>query len=160
MGATLLWFLVAIVFLAIDLLTPHLVLLFFGFGALGASASSALGFTLSSQFVVFITVSLVSLVLLRRKLARIFSGRMSGESRQSEGESSAPSHPLLGQIGKVTQPIALDKPGEVNIQGSFWRAVSEEYLAQGLNVRVVGVANDDSLLLKVASLKAKASSLS
>lgn len=148
MTPALLWFLVGIGFFAAELITPGLVLLFFGIGSWAAACAALIGLTVNIQFGVFFVVSIAALVFLRRKVRGIFSG---GDRNATSGEESGAAHPMLGRRGIVSQALTPGKSGEINISGSFWRAQSEEPLGEGRAVVVRGTLAGDSLMLLVAS---------
>ncbi len=139
----LIWFLTGLVFLGVDLALPHLVLLFFGIGAIAAAFFSFAGSGLQLELVAFLVFSLVSLLLLRRKLAKIFSG---GKTGRKDEEIS---HPLIGHIGTVSRDIVPGGIGEVSIDGSFWRARASQEIRAGTTVCVMGVSEQDALTLLV-----------
>lgn len=147
MSASLVWFLVGIGFFAVELLTPGLVLLFFGIGGWVAALVALAGMTVRAQFVIFIFVSVSTLLLLRSKLRGIFSG---GDRAAAAGAESGAAHPMLGRRGIVSQALAPGKVGEINISGSFWRAQSETALEAGRSVVVRGTLHHDALVLLVA----------
>ncbi len=53
---------------------------------------------------------------------------------------------ILGEVGRVRQPIRPEAPGKVFVHGEIWNARSEESLEAGEVVEVVGI---DHLLLTV-----------
>ena len=139
---TLLWFLAGVVFALLELAYPALVVIFFAFGAFGAAVFSALGLSLQVTIGVFIVLSVLSLIGLRRHLKTIFSGRA---RRAPEGTA----HPMTGQRGVVTRPIRPGETGEVSVGGSFWRAVADTDLPEGAPVRVLGTLDGNDLTLRV-----------
>ena len=146
MSAALLWFFLAVAFFGVDLMAPHLVLLFFGFGALAGMCANLLGFDLPSQLIVFIVCSLCTLAILRSKLQKVFSGM----TWKGPREKDCPAHPLLGRTVRVSRVCGPELRGEVEVDGSFWRAVGTSELSVGSFGRVIGVEEGDSLLLRVA----------
>lgn len=153
MSAALLWFLLGLTFLGVELAAPHLVLMFFGLGAWAAALADLGSLGLNVQIVVFIAVSLLSLVLLRRHMRSVFAGRF--VENGGEGAENGAPHPLAGRKGRVSRATAPDRPGEVEIDGSFWRALSEAPLEPGTEIRVQGTDRGDAMLLRVASLEAE-----
>ena len=146
MTAALLWFLAGIGFFAAEMMTPGLVLLFFGIGGWAAACAALLGLTLRVQGGVFIVVSLLALMLLRRKLRTVFSGR----DREAGPEAaSGAEHPMLRRRGIVSQALTPGETGEINIGGSFWRAQADMPLEQGRSVIVLGTLPGDELVLRV-----------
>ena len=151
MSAALIWFITGLFFLGIDLALPPLVLMFFGIGAFAASLGDFFGLGLQAELLVFIVVSLLSLVILRRKLAAIFGGA----SVSKTGLESV-SHPLGGRLGRVSKKLGPEEIGEIEVDGSFWRAKASESIGMGTQVRVRAVSKDDALLLEVERVVSEA----
>lgn len=110
---------------------PGLILFFFGLGALfTALLSWMIPMSLTVQLVVFATASLVSLFGLRRWLKPIFMGGASAaDDMLPEG--------MAGQEAKVLEPITPGVAGRVELNGTAWKAESEESLEEGQTVVVV-----------------------
>ena len=85
MNAPLLWFIVGVAFFVAELMTPAMVLLFFGVGAWASALAALLGTDLAWQIVVFICISLLTLLFLRRRLRTVFGGRSSRAGRYVQG---------------------------------------------------------------------------
>ncbi len=149
MSASLLWFLLGLAFLGAELLTPTQVLLFFGVGAWAAALAALMDLGINIQLVVFATVSIATLIFLRRRLRTIFGGR----SRRTDDNGlseAAPPHPLQGQSGTVSRDIMPNQMGEVYVGGSFWRAVADIPLTKDAPITVLDALPDDTLTLRVA----------
>jgi inner membrane protein len=142
---SLIWFLVGVAFFLLELTTPALVLLFFGIGAwLAAAVVLIAPISLNTQLVLFMTASLVSLVLLRRWLKGIFSGYV--KSRQ---DSTQQLEDLIGKHAIVKERIAPKLAGRVELHGSDWTAQADQEIAVGTPVEVIG---QNSIILKVRPL--------
>jgi len=146
MSATVLWVIGGVLCALVELATPLMVVIFFAFGALAAAGAAGLGYGLDWQIGTFIVVSILSLALLRKRARAFFSGR----ARRGEDEGE---HPLLGRSGVVSKIITPVEPGEVDIGGSFWRAVAGRSVNCGEQVRVLGTLPDDALTLCVEPLR-------
>ena len=151
MSVSLVWFLLGVAFLFAELVTPAFGVFFFGIGAWAAALAALVGLALDLQIGVFIAVSILALLVLRRKLRAILSGRE--HAADDQGAAGTPPHPLTGRQGVVSKAIAPASCGEVEIDGSFWRARASEPLAPGTGVRVLGTSEGDALLLQVARLE-------
>lgn len=148
MSAATIWFIIGVVFFLGELFSPVFVLFFFALGAWAAWIASLLGGELTVALATFITVSVVSLLVLRRLLVRTFKGR----SRPASGDSAETGSPeclLAGRLGSVTLPIHPGAVGEISVGGSFWRAVAEQDIAEGTTVKVTGHEKNNELVLKV-----------
>jgi membrane protein implicated in regulation of membrane protease activity len=146
MSATVLWVIGGVLCALAELATPLMVVIFFAFGALAAAGAAWLGYGLDWQIGTFITVSILSLALLRKRARVFFSGR----AKQGEDEGA---HPMAGRSGVVSKIITPLEPGEVHIGGSFWRAAAGRPVDCGEQVRVLGALPDDALTLRVEPLR-------
>lgn len=153
MSAPLLWFLLGLAFLLVELAAPTLVLIFFSAGAWVTACAALLGLPPAWQLVLFILVSLLTLLVLRRHLRAVFGGRAHRAADADAQGGHAPGHPLTGRVGLVSKALRPGEVGEVSIDGSFWRAVADEEIHAGRAVRVLGTRPDDALLLRVAPTK-------
>ncbi|MGE9984665.1 NfeD family protein [Desulfovibrio sp. SGI.169] len=151
MSAPLLWFLLGLVFLFVELMAPTLVLIFFSAGAWVTACAALLDIPPDWQLVLFILVSLLTLLLLRRHLRAVFGGRArrAADADADAQGGHAPDHPLTGRVGVVSKTLRPGEVGEVSIDGSFWRAVAETEIHAGRAVRVLGARPGDALLLRV-----------
>ncbi|MCL1979875.1 MAG: NfeD family protein [Proteobacteria bacterium] len=140
----LIWFLTGIVFLALELALPGFVIFFFGLGAWCAALAVALyPVPLASQFMVFLAASLLSLVLLRSTLKKIFLGRTFDTDAMERGMPP-------GTTGEVVADILPPAPGKVKYGGTFWQATADVPLAKGTVVRITEKSN---LTVKVSPVK-------
>ncbi|MDD4700937.1 MAG: NfeD family protein [Desulfovibrio sp.] len=152
MNAPLLWFIVGVAFFLAELMTPAMVLLFFGVGAWASALAALLGMDLSWQIITFICISLLTLLVLRSRLRAVFGGRsrrVASENCDGRDEEHCAPHPLTGRQGTVSKSLHPGEVGEVSIDGSFWRAVAPQHIAEGSPVRVLGAEADDALVLRV-----------
>ena len=127
------WVIVGIGLMLCEFVMPGLILFFFGIGALiTALFAWVLPISLTAQLVIFAIASLATLFGLRRLLKPIFMG---SESDVSEGSLS---EGMIGLEAKVCHVITPDAPGKVMLNGTPWKAVSEEQLELDEFVVVVG----------------------
>lgn len=149
LSPVLLWFLAGLVFFALELLLPGLIVFFFGLGAwCAALAVYLLPITLSTQLLVFLVASLLALLLLRSTLKKIFLGRTL--------EVDAMEHSLSADAtGEVIEDILPPASGKIKFGGSFWQATADEPLIKGTVVRIVEKRN---LTVKVAPMDTKGES--
>ena len=144
----LVWFSISIAFFLIELAVPGFVLMFFGIGALVTSALLALGIidSLFSQLVVFIIVSILSLVVFRFMWKGSLWGDVSHKRKLGEGLEE-----VKGKKAKVLSEIRpLDIGGKVELFGTVWEAESEFIIEKGTTVEVIG---RDNLVLKVKPIE-------
>ena len=148
--SSLYWLIAALLLGAVEAVFPAGIFLFFGIGALAASLLAQVVGTITWQVLCFAVTALLSLVLLRQRWRRLFSGTV-----VPAGEG--PAHPLEGQHGTVRETVSAAQPGVVEVGGSFWRAVAdseEASLPEGTAVIVRGALPQDGLVLRVAAVGA------
>ena len=138
MSVAAMWFILGIILLAVELVSPVFVLFFFGLGAWAAGVTALFVDDLAIEVVVFGASSVVFLLSLRRLFVRSFRGKTQISSDAAK-------------MGTVTRPIPVNGVGEISVGGSFWRAVSPEAQPEGAQVRVLGHIPDDELTLEVVS---------
>ena len=141
------WFAAGICCLALEVLSPVCAFLFFGVGCLAGWLAALLGLDLSWQILAAAAVCLLSLVLFRSRLKKIFSGFSTEDS--AEGQEVRPASPLVGQRGVVSAAIYPGHEGQISALGSYWRAAAAEPLSEGQSVVVVEIDPQDALLAHV-----------
>ena len=122
LGADMIWFIVGLVFLVLEALTPGLFMIFFGLGAWAAAGLALAGLGLTAQFTGFMAVSLVSLAVFRQKLQRFLLAR---RPLREELDDPVAADQYLGREVAVIGEIDPDRPGLVELGGVNWRARSE-----------------------------------
>jgi len=139
----LLWFLAGIVFLALELVLPGFVVFFFGIGAWCAALAVYLFPTpLAGQLLIFLAASLLSLVLLRSTIKKVFLGKTLDTDVMAGGVPP-------GATGEVIADIRPPAAGTVKYGGSFWQATADVPLTKGTVVRIEAKSN---LTVKVAPI--------
>lgn len=140
----LLWFLAGILFFALELVLPGLIVFFFGIGAwCTALTVYLLPMSLSSQLLVFLVASLLALLLLRSTLKKIFLGRKLEVDAMEDAT-------LSGATGEVIEDILPPATGKIKYSGSFWQATAERPLVKGTVVRILEKSN---LTVKVGPME-------
>lgn len=136
-----LWLIVGLVLLALELLVPGIVLMFFGLGALLVSLLVGTGVieegAMGVQLIVFAIASVILLALLRR----VFRKTLSGSSSQGEHLEE-----FVGREVTVLAAIPDQGEGRVELKGATWRARSAQALPSGARARIL---RRDGLLLWV-----------
>jgi membrane protein implicated in regulation of membrane protease activity len=139
----LIWFLVGIVFFIIEITMPGFILFFFGLGAwLTALTIFFVDIDLATQLIVFITASVVCLLLLRVWVRNIFHGKTLLE------EDSVNANPSVA-TGVVIEEICPPSRGRIKHGGSFWQAEADVLIKVNTVVKIVEQKN---LLVKVRPL--------
>lgn len=139
------WFLIGIACYVIELVLPGFIVFFFGIGAWCVTlVLLIMDISLTTQLLVFLVCSLMTIGLLRSWMRTVFLG-----SSMSEDDSVTMDHdPATGVVTETIRPPAM---GLVKYGGSFWRAVADEEL--GINT-VVSIVEKKDLIVKVRKLSA------
>jgi len=125
------WFLVGIAFFVVELVLPGFIIFFFGIGAwCTALAVYLTGMSLSAQLGVFLIASIMTLLLLRKYLQKIFIGT-------SQLDDAPPQAHPVSDTGVVTEDIVPPARGRVKYGGSFWKAMADEPIRIGTVVKIL-----------------------
>jgi membrane protein implicated in regulation of membrane protease activity len=132
-----LWFIAGGLLLGLEIIFTTVALLFFAFGAAAAGLAACGGLDLIWQLMVFIVVSLISMIFLREK-CKLWLQKSDRPLRND----------FVGSTATVITSITPEIPGKVEMNGASWRAVSGQTLNPGQLVRV---KSQDGLTLVVES---------
>jgi membrane protein implicated in regulation of membrane protease activity len=132
-----LWFIAGGLLLGLEIILSTVALLFFAFGAFAAGLMACGGVGLNWQLLIFIIVSLASMVFLRKK-CKLW---LQKSDRQISND-------FIGSKATVINSITPEIPGKVELNGVEWRAVSMQTLKPGQLVRI---KSQDGLTLVVES---------
>ena len=128
------WVFLGIVFLLIEVAAPGLISLFFGIAALVVALITwTLAPTPTVQWLLFSVFSVLSLVLLRKTLKKIFVG--------DKNASDDVDNDFVGKSATVAEPILPNQAGRVEFRGCTWMAESDEELPVGMAVRICSKEN-------------------
>jgi len=142
---TLVWFLVGLLMFVLELVSPGMIIFFFGFGAWVVSILCYfLALDINQQLFLFIIISGVTLVLARRWLKSLFLGFV--KSRQNPQEDL---EDFVGKKAEVKEKIFSGKTGKIEFNGTLWSAESDDEIEAGCRVQIVSKEN---LVLKVRKL--------
>ena len=128
------WLVIGVVLAVAELATPGgFYVIFFGIGAtvVGLLASVGMAGPLWVQILLFVAVSVVSLLLFRNKLLRTF-----------QVDPQAPTiDSLVGEVGVAAGEIAAGGIGQVELRGTAWSARNnaEVVVSRGTRCKVVRV---------------------
>ncbi len=136
------WLIIGVLMLLLEMALPGFVLFFFGLGALVVSAVLWLlpagSMPIVWQLVLFLTVSLLSLGVLRGMIMRRFFTPPEVDKAAGSGERGEDIvHARPGEKGIITAAIAPPAEGQVKFGGTFWRATADEPVEAGEIVAVV-----------------------
>lgn len=116
MSMSLFWLIAMILFGLAEAVTVGLTSIWFAAGALAALLAAALNAPVLAQIVVFLAVSLVTLLLVRPLAQRFINDRHVATNADR----------VIGQEGVVTEAIDnLAARGQVNVSGALWTARSQ-----------------------------------
>lgn len=149
-SSAMVWLLVGLLLILTELLATSVIAVFLGLGALAVAISLHLEWVegLAGQLWIFSSVSLLSLVLARKKLKQFFVGRSYKEQTTS--------HFLPKNIGarvKVLEDFAQGS-GRVELNGVHWQAYSDEPLLAG---QIAYITHNDGILLYLSQEQKKSS---
>ncbi len=139
------WSLLGIGLLLLELMLPGLVIFFFAVGAFVVAIICL--FTdigLSTQLLIFIGASIVSLLALRRWLKTIFMGHIASKQNAREDFNE-----FVGEKAVATTIITPKAGGRVEFHGTTWQAQADEEISEGT---VVEITAKDNITLKVKPL--------
>ena len=124
------WAIVAIVCLILELSSGDFFIICFSIGAVFAVISEVCGLSIYWQIFIFAIFSLLSVLFVRPVALRYL--------HKNDPNKPSNADALLGRTGKVTEPISAGQSGYVQIDGDMWKAVSQQSIAVGETVRVIG----------------------
>lgn len=123
------WILVIVAVLIVEAITLSLNAVWFALGGVGSLIAASLGASVPVQWVVFIIVSAIFMLLIRPFARRVLKPK--GAATNADR--------ILGEQAIVTQAIDnTQAQGEIKIMGQYWTARSADGapIAQGSVVRV------------------------
>jgi len=129
------WLYLGVALILFEVMTPGLVSIFFGLAALTVALIVWLAPSLAQgwQWIGFSVFSVLYILLLRKSLKKVFSG--------DREVSDNPRDEYTGKLAVVTEAIAPNKPGRVELGGTTWTAEADRELAAGASVRITGKKN-------------------
>jgi len=111
----------------------------FGVLGVGGTISLVIGSIMMTREVPGIRVGLGVIVPAALGLAAIFLvlGRLAFKAQRLPPSTGVEA--MLGEVGRTRTPVTTDVPGQVDVHGEIWRAVSRAPLPPGAPVRIVEV---------------------
>lgn len=133
----IIWFMIGLVLAISEFAMPGFIVVFFGFGAMLTGLCCYLfHISLNTQLAFFVVFSMVSLVLTRKFLKKIFAGDKKDSSAGLDDESE-----YKGKKAIVVSRIEAGGTGKIEFQGSDWNATSNETIEQGSRVVIISREN-------------------
>lgn len=137
----LMWFVMGVICFLLEMVLPGFVIFFFGVGAwVTALVCWLYPITLNWQLAIFLSSSLLSLLLLRKVIRKIFIGDVEQEDQLSDA---------VGESVEVVEEIVPPGEGKVFYSGTQWKAKADEKIEKGAFVTIKA---QDGLILKVAKV--------
>ena len=128
MSVVTIWLLCGVIGLALELILPGFIVLFFGCGALLTGIADWIfpSLQIEGQLIVFVVSSVVLLLVFRKMLRNRFFNK----SKESDDELADE------YIGKTAVALTdfTNGRGEVEFKGSKWEALSSDEIHKGENV--------------------------
>ena len=139
----LIWFLIGVGLMLLELALPGFVIFFFGIGAWAAAIASLAGLdNFNIQLILSLVVSILTLILFRKKGKKYFEGKIS-----HRGISEEKLEDVIGEKAvTVTDINAKDLTGKVEFHGTNLNAESDVEIPKGT---VVEIISRNNLVLKV-----------
>lgn len=136
------WVTIILVAVIIELVTPTaLVSIWFALGGIIAAILAFLGVDISIQVIMFIVVTLATMLLLRPMTTKYLRGNTIATNADR----------LIGESAVVTKSIELEEWGEVSIKSTYWSAVSlnKKSIAKGIKVKVIAIEGAKLVVKKI-----------
>ena len=127
----LIWVIISIVCLILELSSGDFFILCFAIGAAVSAIVAGCGANLTVQIITFAVISALSLLLVRPALIK----KLHKPHRERLSNAEA----MIGQTGRVSEPIEAGGYGRIAIDGDDWKAKSVDgsAIAKDTRVRVV-----------------------
>ena len=140
----LVWFLAGIAVMLAELALPAFVIIFFGLGCWGGAIVAVFAPTAySAQVLVFLLVSVSSLITLRKVAMRVFVGHSEGPEIDDLGNI-----PMGARI-TLDQDLEAGRIGRVRFRGAMWDAIAEDRIPAGSDAEIIGVDKANRSRLKI-----------
>ena len=112
------WTIIFLILLFIELITINLVSIWFAIGALFSAIVSIFTDSVLIQFLTFLLVSIVTLIITKPVVKKINKKKFTPTNLDR----------VIGQQGVVTKRISKDSYGLVKVLGSIWTATSDDFI--------------------------------
>ena len=114
---SIIWAILGIILMVLEAAIPGFVIFFFGLGAVITALLTlipGIGSAYALQAIIWMVSSIGSFVFLRKKLAKVFKGKL---IEKKTGE-------YIGRKAVVIEEISPGKPGRIKLEGTSWKAES------------------------------------
>ncbi len=137
------WLIIGVMLFFLEMAVPGFILCFFGLGALVTALAAWLtSISIAWQLALFITASFISLISLRNIIKRKII--VPAATGVDEDEDMLPV--VVGEKGVVSMTIAPPAEGRIKYAGTTWKAIADEYIAEG---EIVAIVSRKGLVIEV-----------
>ena len=135
------WLGVTVISLIVEFITFDLASIWFAAGGIVAMIIAACNAPLVVQLIVFIAISLILLLSLRKIALKYF---LKGDNLKTNTES------VVGNTYTLLSDITTEEMGTIRINGVIWNVVSnnEEVISKGNKVEIVGIKGNKYIVKK------------
>ncbi len=116
----LVWAVIGIGCIGLEMVMPGFVIFFFGLGALATAACCFMPLVSDAlwlQILLFVVLSTLSLVFLRRRFTRIFGGTVFDPTKSGGVEDAG-----IGETAEVLEDVTDIRDGRIRFRGTSWKA--------------------------------------
>lgn len=147
----LVWFIAGIFFFLAELAIPGFIIFFFGIGSWITAIVSLFGVRdINIQLAVFLSSSLITLLLFRKEGKKIFEGKV----KKMDDADDELLESFKGQKAKVIKEIVPGNiPGKVEFRGTLWNAISDEKIEKDEVVEIVRRDNITLIVKKINKME-------
>ncbi len=126
-----LWFFLGIILIFSELIVPGFFIFFFGIGAICTAIVMFFACPVTwVQLAIFLSVSILTLVIFRRYMPQAFHGKV------KTGELPDENIEFAGENATVVEEITPAHSGKISFHGSTWNATSDTAHAPGETVTI------------------------
>ncbi|HED11944.1 MAG TPA: NfeD family protein [Caldithrix abyssi] len=123
------WFVIGLILIMMEFLTPGFYVIFFGFGAWAVSGVSLFAeMPLTWQLALFLVSSVLMLVFMRSHLQNLFGVNTVNDMDEKDE--------FIGEEGVVIEKITINGMGKIELRGTQWAARANSDIEVGTRVRV------------------------
>ncbi len=123
------WFVIGLILIMMEFLTPGFYVIFFGLGAWAVSGVSLFAeMPLTWQLALFLVSSVLMLVFMRSHLQNLFGVNTVNDMDEKDE--------FIGEEGVVIEKITINGMGKIELRGTQWDARANSDIEVGTRVRV------------------------
>ncbi len=123
------WFVIGLILIMMEFLTPGFYVIFFGLGAWAVSGVSLFAeMPLTWQLALFLVSSVLMLVFMRSHLQNLFGVNTVNDMDEKDE--------FIGEEGVVIEKITINGMGKIELRGTQWAARANSDIEVGTRVRV------------------------